>query len=123
MYLENILKDLLAEQKATRLAIVELTNFLKGEDIKQATSETVVEQIKESNEEKPKTKRRPRAKKAEVVEVTHDSLKASLMALSKADPDNRKKIKELLANYNAKKVTDLKSDDLILVNNAIEAGL
>ena len=94
MYLETILKNLLEEQKATTAAINNLTAFLSGEEFTKAR-----EDVKGVEADVPKTptseaKEEPEAK--EVASVTHDTLKADLMALSKADTENRKKIKELL---------------------------
>ena len=48
----------------------------------------------------------------EVVEQTHDDIRAAILSANRADADNKKTIKALMETYGAKKVTDIKEADI-----------
>ena len=92
-------------------AINTLTEFLKGEDLKQVTTTEKAKPVKEVVKVDPvKEKARKEAIDMYCPTPTCEDLKETCLDIARSIPDGKTRVKELLKEYGAKKAADVKAE-------------
>lgn len=91
-------------------AILQELRVINGKEKMPATKDVVIE---------PKTAE-PKTDETEKSGVTHDELKDLCLSLNRDNPDNKGKIKEIIAKYTDGKIADVLDKDLPALKADIE---
>lgn len=119
---DKILEQLTRIADALELAILPNTSQAYADLVKERLGVDVLVKSEQSQAEQPKEVEQ--AKEVEQVKesYSHDDLKALCLSKSREDVENKVKLKALLKEYGAVKVTDVNSSDLAVVIGRIQSG-
>ena len=111
MSLESKIDKLTNSIDTTNALLEKLLSTMTSQGSMTPTKKEEVKQVEGSVQEAPEKQEEP---------VTHEELKVLFLKLARLNADNKTKLKELLAEYDAMKILDLPKGDLPEVKKRAE---